>query len=70
MGFFYETREFGARMLFFRWRALFPGIEIFLALYNFLLCTAYKPNAKIKNLPVGHQPSDPLDLCLNCSFLS
>jgi hypothetical protein len=30
----------------------FPGIETPLALYNFLLCTAYKPDAKIKNLPV------------------
>jgi hypothetical protein len=48
----------------------FPGIEVLLALYNFLLCTAYKPNAKIKNLPVGHQPSSPIDLCLDCSFLS
>jgi hypothetical protein len=48
----------------------FPGIEILLALYNFLLCTAFKPNAKIKNLSVGHQPSGPLNLCFVCSFLS
>jgi hypothetical protein len=47
-----------------------PGIEVLLALYYFLLCTAYKPDAKIKKLPVGHQPSVPLDLCLICSFLS
>jgi hypothetical protein len=26
----------------------FPGIEVLLAFYNFLLCTAYKPDAKIK----------------------
>jgi hypothetical protein len=48
----------------------FPGIEILLAMYNFLLCIAYKPDAKMKNLPVGHQPSGSLDFCLICSFLS
>jgi hypothetical protein len=26
----------------------FPGIEVLLTLYNFLLCTAYKPDAKKK----------------------
>jgi hypothetical protein len=47
----------------------FPGIETLLALYDFLLCTGYKPDAKIKHLPVGHQPFGPLDMCLVCSFL-
>jgi hypothetical protein len=43
----------------------FPGIEILLALYNFLPCTAYKPIAKIKKMPFG-----PLDFCLFIPFLS
>jgi hypothetical protein len=52
------------------WGHCFPGIEILLAMYNFLLCIAYKPDAKMKNLSVGHQLSGSLDLCLICSFLS
>jgi hypothetical protein len=47
----------------------FPGIGVLLALYNIMLYTAYKPDAKIKPLPFGHQPSGPLDLCLVHSFL-
>jgi hypothetical protein len=48
----------------------FPSMEVLLALYNFLLCTVYKPDAKIKNLPVGLQSSGPLNLCLFIPFLS
>jgi hypothetical protein len=77
LGFVSETRR--VQVLFMKPRRLeqaccfsggghcFP--ETLLALYNLLLCTAYKPDAKIKNLPVGHHPSGPFNMCLVCSFL-
>jgi hypothetical protein len=48
LGFVYvklgETRE--VQVSFMKPGHCFPGIEVLLALYNFLLCTAYKPDAK------------------------
>jgi hypothetical protein len=50
--FFMKPGSFEARTLFSGRGHCFPGTEILLAVYNFQLCTTYKLNAKIKNLPV------------------
>jgi hypothetical protein len=61
-----ETREDWA--LFMKpWRLeqghFFPGIGI-------LLCTAYKPEAKIKKIASWSSAFGSLNFCLGCSFLS